>query len=146
MDGVKQYWRICEFECFSWRHKYIIASARLDPTTHSLEMRIYQKRHSFISTTTTTTSSYYHVTYISGGHRIQFFFVAGVSALARSQVQRRGPMNSATPTRMDPRLAPQRTTELVLLLLQPLAQLLVTLLLARLVLDAVDVNRIARKE
>lgn len=86
------------------------------------------------------------MTYISGGHRIQFFFVAGVAALARSQVQRRGSMNSATPTRMNPRLATQRTTELVLLLLQPLAQLLVTLLLARLVLDEVDGSGIARKE
>lgn len=74
------------------------------------------------------------MTYISGGHRIQFFFVAGIASLARAQVQRCSPMNSPSTTRMDPRLSAQGATELVLLLFQFLSGLFIPLLLAGLVL------------
>lgn len=74
------------------------------------------------------------MTYICRGHRIQLFFVARIATLARAQVQRSCPVDSAATSRMDPRLSAQRTSKLVLLLLQALPRLFVALLLTRLVL------------
>lgn len=82
-----------------------------------------------------TSSTVLSVTYICRGHCIQFLLIARIATLSRSQVQRRGPMNSPAAARMDPRLPPQRPSKLVLLLFEPLPRLLVPLLLAGLVLE-----------